>query len=141
MKCLKAYFSDDGEMLYSTWEHEKIEEDPKEKQPDQMEDEPYDPEDEIWNIEPGEFIPFRHGKKHIPAYYKPVRTSELISEYTDPFEIATAYDLDGYRMLIIKYALRAGRKPGEPFEKDIHKILECAQRLLDDYKREKIVTF
>jgi hypothetical protein len=76
------------------------------------------------------FQPFEAGQVWRPSYYRPVRRNARIAPDADVWDIAHGFELDPMIAMALKYLLRAGKKPGEPLEKDLTKALECIQRRL-----------
>lgn len=48
----------------------------------------------------------------------------------ETIDVIESYELDPHRAFAIKHILRAGRKEGEPFERDIEKAIWYLRRLL-----------
>jgi hypothetical protein len=76
-------------------------------------------------------VPAKPGVRHIPEYYRTRNPNPRIAEDADPMDVVHAWGLSPLTAFIVKYAIRAGRKPGEAMEKDLTKIIECATRALE----------
>lgn len=67
----------------------------------------------------------------VPAYYR-VRTA---AGEVCPMDVTDALDMNFNQGCALKYLWRAGRKPGEPYAKDLRKALRCIQRELARLER------
>ena len=75
-----------------------------------------------------EFARFKPGAHYIPPHHRP--KTPLTSLEADWMEIARAFGLDVYQAAALKYVLRAGRKEGQSYEKDLTKAMEVLDRAL-----------
>lgn len=72
------------------------------------------------------------GKPHRPDYYKPKRKNPRIDPSADASDVTHAWGIDDPRIAsAIERLLRAGKKPGEPLLKDLHKTMEEIHRAIE----------
>jgi len=82
-------------------------------------------------IREGSHIPYT-GKPHRPDYYKPKRKNPRIDPSADASDVTHAWGIDDPRIAsAIERLLRAGKKPGEPLLKDLHKTMEEIHRAIE----------
>lgn len=103
------------------------------------EDEPLDPserarkahEEALDRMFPKQHVPYT-GKRYVPDYYKPQRKNPRISEDADASDVSHAFKVKDPRVAnVIERLLRAGKKPGESYLKDLNKAAEDLHRAIE----------
>ena len=92
--------------------------------------------DEHRSTECGAFVPLSE-HRHVPLYYLPRHSHPRIAADADVWDFAEVFDLSARLGSVVKYAVRAGRKPGCSRVADLTKAMECLRGELEAAERER----
>ena len=78
------------------------------------------------------------GKRYVPEYYMPQCRNPRIDKSADASDVSHAFGLKDPRVAnVVERLLRAGKKPGESYLKDLHKAAEDLHRAIEFAEMEQ----